>query len=241
MKKYEEFIKDGEIYFKLSEDYKQYIAKKYYYNELLKSNIPEFYWDVSFQDYIGEKSKTDVLKLQKIANDVYNPEYKNLHFYLYSNEKGTQKTAVASNFGKECLKQGLKVKFLLFNELIKVLLKNQGYNDNTFLNNELLEWYSADVLIVDEAFSEESSLMFSSKEANTKIYSEIDTFFRKTIYNNKKLIITSNVRKDRVFNKFGERIQSIMDRNFVEVELKDCIVRERKIGIDKIFENIQVD
>ena len=237
MKKYETVKENGQEYFKISPEYSQYLKEKKYLDYLLKSNIPEFYWDIDFKDYEGTESKKEIDYVLQIIENLEEEKFKNVNLYLYSEKKGTQKTAVACNFGKECIKKGYKVSFLLFNDLIKSLLKTQGYNENDSYEGNLKVWYDSDILIIDESFSEESSLLFNSKEANTKIYSELDTFLRKFLYQNKRMVITSNLDMEQVSKKFGDRIQAILDRNFLKLEFKDSVMKKRaeRLTIEKLF------
>lgn len=237
MKKYETVKENGQEYFKISPEYSRYLKEKKYLDYLLKSNIPEFYWGIDFKDYEGTESKKEIDYVLQIIENLEEEKFKNVNLYLYSEKKGTQKTAVACNFGKECLKKGYKVSFLLFNDLIKSLLKTQGYNENDSYEGNLKVWYDSDILIIDESFSEESSLLFNSKEANTKIYSELDTFLRKFLYQNKRMVITSNLDMEQVSKKFGDRIQAILDRNFLKLEFKDSVMKKRaeRLTIDKLF------
>ena len=118
--------KDGEL---IAIDNPAYIKKiqneKYEYF-LNKSGIPVFYHDISFDHYHGEKNNEEIKKIRYYAEHCHEEKFKYVSLYLYGNQ-GCQKTALACNIGKQAIKNGLKVKFILAGELIAKLIKVSGF------------------------------------------------------------------------------------------------------------------
>lgn len=129
-----EYFQDetGEVVATIDPVKTQELRKKKYEYFLKKSGIPEFYWDIDFNDYKGDKQSESFKKIKYYSENILNKEFKYVHLYLWGIQ-GTQKTALECNVLKEALKKGLKVKFILAGDLIDLLLKLQGFNYNEVL------------------------------------------------------------------------------------------------------------
>ena len=56
IKKYIEKIEDGETILYDNPEYIKYKVEKLYEVYLKKSGIPQFYWNINFEDYVGDKN-----------------------------------------------------------------------------------------------------------------------------------------------------------------------------------------
>ena len=131
-------IKD-ESYAVPNKFYWKEISQKKYQILLKRSGIPNFYWDIGFSDYVGEISNENVKKIQYMCNNIHDEKFKYVNLYLWGSETGTQKSAVACNFGKECIRQGLYVKFMLFGSFVNHLMKLQGFHRDEESNEKIEE------------------------------------------------------------------------------------------------------
>ena len=130
---------ENESYAIPNQDYWKEINQKKFSILLKKSGIPKFYWDVEFKDYVGELSKDNVDKLQYMVGHIYEEKFKDINLYIWGTETGTQKSALACSFGRECIKKRLQVKFMLFGSFVNYLMKLQGFNRDIEADEKIKE------------------------------------------------------------------------------------------------------
>lgn len=227
---------DGEEHASFNPKYKESISNKKYQYLLKKSNIPEFYWGIEFSDYIGDISITNLDKAKQYSKKCFNKEFNHIHLYLYGKENSTQKTAVAINVGKEVMRKGYSVQFLLASTLINKLLKVQGYAINEDIENYIDNLKQSDMLIIDDIFDNQKSIMWNKPESSALIISAWDMFLRDIVVSSTKVVMTSNVPIDMIKEKFGESMFHLMDRNFISLGFYDAVKEHRKRKFDNIFE-----
>ena len=180
-----------------------------------KANIAPDITSYSFSDYIGQKSKANLDRLQTFMNrslDKNEPqEIKDKLaascLYIYG-PNGTQKTTLAMRMGYEFLRKGKKVKYLLMNDLLKMLMKADRDEDIQLQIEKISE---VDLLIIDESFMKERVTMYRSGYQ----LSFLDTFLRNRIQSNRKgVVFISNVAIDEIDkNIFGEGLIDLVKRN----------------------------
>jgi len=225
--KYDEIIVDGELCCKINPESKKQLLEERYKVYLELSNIPSFYRDVSFSDYQGNKSATEVTYLKKYSKNITTEQYKDTNLYLWG-ENSTQKTALACNVGKEAIRQGYFVQFVHANILIDYLLKSQGYSiAQDKVIQKLNQLNKADIVIIDDAFDKSKTIMWKSDSKNL-IIAEWDTFLRGIIYEKKRLIITSNVTPTVIEKDFNYSLYEVINRNFKIIQCLDNITEFRK-------------
>ena len=217
-----------------NEAYWKDINNKKYELLLKRSDIPKFYWDINFKDYKGDLSKEELNKAIKYAENCFTEKFDYVNLYLWSDANSSQKTAVAINIGKEAIRQGKRVKFVLAGTLIDRLIKNQGFNYNEEIEYYLKNIKECDMLLIDDIFDTKKSIHWNSSDL---IISEIDRFLRELCSSGIKIIMTSNVSIENIKNKFGLSIYALVERNFYPLEFRDSIKHHRK----KMFENIFED
>ena len=223
---------DNDEYATPNKDYWDGMNKKKYDLNLKKSGIPEFYCNIEFSDYVGDLSKDNVHKLQAMVHNIFEPKFKDISLYLWGSGAGVQKTASACNFGKGCIKKGLQVRFMLFGSFVNYLMKLQGFHRDEEANEKINDLKNADIIILDDCFDPNKSMLWKKESSRELIVSEIDTFFREHIYSKKRFVLTSNLSLDMVNKNYGVFLFEMLDRNFVQLNFLDSIkeVRKERLG-----------
>jgi len=216
-----------------NEAYWKDIAQKKYDVLLKRSEIPHFYWDISFNDYKGNKSIVELYQVKKYAKDCFTTKFDFVNLYLWSEINSSQKTALLCNIGKEAIKQGKKVKFILAGDLINYLIKNQGYSVDEDIRDKLNILKQQDMLLIDDIFDPKKAVQWKQSDLIT---AEIDLFFRGLLSTNIKVILSSNTNPLNIKDKFGIAIQELIDRNFIPLNFNDDIKLHRKKMFDNIFD-----
>lgn len=234
-KKFDYVEIEGDIFISYNKDYEQEIRLKKYQYFLEKSGIPKFYWKIEFKDYRGRRSQKNVKKLIDYAENINHDKFKDVNLYLFG-VNSTQKSSLACNLGKEAIKKGLKVKFVLAGILTDIFLKNQGYSREHDTYEQLQELENADIIIIDDAFDKNKSMLWSNKNSRSLIVSEWDRFLRKLIYNNQRIFITSNLTIENIKSEYSESLYELIDRNFITMQFLDSIKEKRKKRFENLFE-----
>jgi len=189
--------------------------KKWYAETILnykieQANLPLFIKDYSIEQYAGSRSSIDMLNRIKLYVEKFKEKYHSYHLYLWSKENSTQKTTVASWIGKELLAKGFSVKFVLMNDLIKLIM--QAMYDDTFI--EQIESYaSCDYLIIDEAFDARKVTVYRSGYQ----IPFLDSFLRKRMtIQSKATCFTSNISIDEIGKTFDTSIENLMRRSILD-------------------------
>jgi len=214
-----------------NENYWKEISHKRYDLLLRRSEIPSFYHSIDFKDYKGDISKDSIEKAMTFSKECFTEKYNYMNLYLWSEANSSQKTAIMCNIGKECVRQGKKVKFLLAGTLVDKLLKNQGFNYHADIESYLKNLKEQDMLLIDDVFDSKKSLVFNNSDMIT---SEWDRFLRELCASGIKIVMTSNISINNIEKKYGKSLQELVSRNFYPLEFKDSIAAHRK----KMFANI---
>lgn len=189
------------------------------------------YWDYNPRSYVGTKSLESKNRLiNYITQFSQNPEVRKLLVYMYG-PNGTQKTSLANFVGRELLKDGFVVRYILMNNLIADLQDKEFNQESADRVNKLKE---ADLLIIDEAMDKSKLTLYKSGYQQ----SFIDTFVRDRIQSqNKGILFISNVHPDNI----AEQGLSISIQDFIQRECKvnntlltfeDNYVAESKLEYD---------
>jgi DNA replication protein DnaC len=199
---------------------------------LKKAEIPQFYWDINFSDYKGEDSRDSFIKIKKYSEYCFQEsKFDYVNLYLYSIKNGSQKTALMCNVGKEAIKQGKKVQFVLAGTLIDRLIKNQGFNYNADIESYLSRLKTCDMILIDDIFDTKKSVQWANSDLIT---AEWDRFLREMFVKNIKIVMTSNTPLTEISKKFGENIKNLIERNCIALQCNDMITQHRK----SMFENL---
>jgi len=228
---------DGDIYARPNIEYWKGIKKEKYNLLLKKTGIPSFYYNIEFDDYIGDKSRENLDKLRYMIENIDDDKFKDISLYLWGSENSVQKTAVACNFGKSCLKKGLNVKFMNFGIFVDYGMKMQGFKYNEEAHYKLKELKEADIIILDDVFDPNKSLLWKG-ENKGMIINVIDTFFRESIYNHKRFVLTSNLSLGMIKENYGESLYKLIERNSAEMQFLDSINEVRKFRLEEIWKDM---
>jgi DNA replication protein DnaC len=241
-KKIEQFIlkKDdsGNEYVVDNPDYQKKIQQEKYNFFLQKSDIPSFYWNISFKDYKGDKNSKEIKQIMFYAENCHKEKCKHTHLYLWGTQS-TQKTALACNILKQGIKNGLKVKFILAGTLISDLLKIQGFSKDEDIYYKIKNLKQCDLLLIDDIGDINKSVYWTKSENKNMIVSEYDMFLREVLSSNTKVIMTSNFDISIFKQYFGESMYELIDRNFAQIHLTQSVKSVRKLNVNKIFEEIE--
>lgn len=197
--------------------------------------------DFKESDYVGNKSLANFHRLQKYAKVFLSPENENIKKIIESNclyiygPNGTQKTTVANWLGYKFLKNGRKVKYVLMNDLTKMLQKADRDEELQEKIEKLLE---VDCLIIDEAFMKERMTIYASGYQ----LAFLDSFLRNRIQGkNRGIIFISNIPANEIDEKlFGKGIKDLVIRNVElckgELLFEDNFIENKsEIDIESLF------
>jgi len=171
---------------------------------LHKANIPhDTIIDYNIRHYIKGQSYDNVKKL-KFYVDNFIESFSDKQLYMWG-KPGTQKTTLSFWIGKELIKRGCSVYYILMNDLVKDL-QREGFEETT----DLSKYYNVDCLIIDRAFVGDQVTLYKSGYQ----IPFLDNFLRKRIDQLQKAIIfISNADVDSIsINGFGEDIQDLIIR-----------------------------
>lgn len=170
----------------------------------------EKYWDYNPRTYIGKKSIENKNRLLNyITQFIENPEVRKLLLYIYG-PNGTQKTSLVNFIGKRLIYEGFTVRYLLMNNLVKLLQEATFEED---FKQKIKKISESDLLIIDEAMDKSKLMLWKSGYQ----LSFIDTFIRDRIQSqNKGIIFVSNVHPDKI----SEQGLSISIQDFIQRECK---------------------
>lgn len=215
-----------------NKEYWSEIENKKYELLLNRSNIPNFYHDINFSDYIGTRSIKNVEKVIQYSQECFTKKFDHVHLYLYGGNS-TQKTALMCNIGKQSIVQGKRVKFTLSSMIISHLMKLQGFNRDEDSYSYIQSIKQADMILIDDAFSSDKNIMW--KNSNNLIISEWDTFLRDLFVSNKKIIMTSNISIDILKSDYGESFYELVDRNCISLQFLDSVKEHKKSFHENLF------
>jgi DNA replication protein DnaC len=197
-----------------------------------KSNIPSFYYDISFDDYFGQKSNEEIRKIRYYAEHCHEDKFKYVSLYLWG-KGSTQKTCLACNIGKQAIKNGLRVKFIHASELIDYLLKVSSYSRDEKIELLLDDLREQDLLIADDLCK---GTYF--KNNPDLVINAWDNFLRPLLANGRKIIFTSNNSLDSVKDMFGDSLAELLERNCEIIQLTESVKQKRKLNVSDIFKDV---
>jgi len=233
-----QFTSDDQVYYRESDEYKREQIEKKFNLFLNKSNIPTFYHGINFEDYEGDKESESFKKIKYYADNCNQEKFNHVSMYLWGLH-GCQKTALACNIGKEAMKKGLRVKFILAGELISKFMKLQGYGRDEDVYDEIEDLKTYDMVIIDDFGDPSKELQW--KKNMDLITSEWDRFFRHMLSNGVKIVLTSNYSLDVTQQVFGISLFELLDRNFCQVMLIDSVKHIRKLNVLEAFADMNTN
>jgi len=206
--------------------------KLWYDNQLLQykikeSGLSESVKDYSINDYKSISFPSLVINHIREYVDHFDSKFYQYHLYFWSKENSTQKTTVASWIGKKLLETSHTVKFILMNDLIKLILKaNFNEKDSTAVE----EYTQCDFLIIDEAFDTSKVTLYKSGFQ----IPFLDSFLRKRMGSlSKATCFTSNISIEEIGKTFSLSLEKFIERSIIDpMHFKDeinCAILNNRI------------
>lgn len=206
------------------------------FNRFLKmSNIPPRYWTLDFGDYIGTKSLQAVELAKKYVDKVFTEGAPATSLYLYG-ERRCQKTMIACAIGKGLLRRGFRVQFAQAGDIGDMLLKTQGYGRDEKLSAWKQMLRAADVLIIDEAFDINKTVMWVNSESKNLIVADWDRLIRGMLSEGKAIIAVTNHLKTSIGINFSKDLYELVDSEFLTLTFEDSVKDLRKQQMQNFFE-----
>lgn len=222
----DEFVKyvekeiDGEIYLVKTKEWKDAQDRAMFSSRFGQTGLPQHVKDLSFADYIGS-SRVIPRKLTKYVKD-FDKTFHRIHLYFWSHDNGTQKTTMASVVGKELLKQGKTVRFILMGDLLSMLSDLERKEESQVRRADLL---GCDFLIIDDSFDKMKATIYRSGFQ----ISFLDIFLRERLEVTKKATcFTSNFSLDEIDEEvFGRSLKKLMKRSIIDPFEFDTLYSDR--------------
>lgn len=180
-----------------------------------KANIATDTAKYKLSSYVGTESINNVHRLETyVTRSLDSKESESVKkqlasscLYLYG-PNGTQKTTLAMWAGYKFLEAGKSVRYILMNDLIKMLQKAERDED---IQRQLDKIIDVDLLIIDESFDKGKLTIYRSGYQ----IPFLDSFLRNRIQSKKKgIMFISNVPMEEIeANGFNASIQDLVTRN----------------------------
>lgn len=225
---------EGEIWAEDNPEYDKILNEKKFEIELKRSGIPVNYYNLDFDNYVGKRSLNNKKTAQDFALRCREEELRNISLYVVGSNS-TQKTMVACAIGKEFIRQGYKIKFILAGHLIDKLIKSQGYAYIKEIEQEIKSFFKTDLVIIDDIFDPKKSVYWNREGGKELIITAWDNFLRHLISNNVRIILTSNYELDHIKEKFGNDLYQLLYRNFQQLLFYDNISETRRERLINVF------
>lgn len=194
-------------------NYQRKVANEYKLNQ---SGIPASTITKSFDSYLGEDKYNNIEYIKKYV-ETFSSNSKNLYFY---GTNGTQKSTVSRILGKEIIAKDFSVKYILTDDLVKLLVRA----DRDIEIQDTVDTYlNCDLLILDEF--EKSKMVYYESGWQLKF---IFPFMKKRIeIVNKPSIIISNSMIKRIEKDFDYSLYNLIEREFTTVlTFEDIYIHE---------------
>ena len=218
--KYVEKEIDGEVYLIKTPEWKDLQDRALFESRFKRTGLPPHVQGLAVKDYIGE-NRSIPRKLNKYINE-FDSKYKGVHLYFWSHKNGTQKTTMASIVGKELLKKGKSVRFILMGELL-ALLSNLEHKEESIIQQEDL--LQCDYLIIDDSFDRMKATVYRSGFQ----IPFLDIFLRERLEVLKKATcFTSNFSIEEISEEvFGRSLKELIRRSIIDPFEFDILYSDR--------------
>lgn len=166
-------------------------------------------------DTMGKRLKTRTCENIKIAKDyIENFKPRTRHGLYFVGSVGNAKTTLAVCIGKELIKKGYKVKFVVFSQAIRMLQSTYGTKNPLDFMEQVKDYGKYDLLIFDD---------FGREAYKDRTLTDVADFVNYLYTNKNNVIITSNpemVEKikqipdfDAMFDRFFQMTKRVNFKN----------------------------
>ncbi len=194
----------------------------------LLANIPPKYRNFMINQINAPAVQKARIEVQEYLNDLTEEKEKGRGLYLWSQNKGTAKTALACITLIEALKKGYSAYFTDLDECIAAIM--DGWYDKEKRAEFEKRILHSEFLVIDDI----GGMEIKTKGNVELITTVLTTTFRKRSNALRPTILTSNLPLQDVDRAFGERLQSSMHEHLRIIECKgidyrkDVIAKENK-------------
>jgi len=204
--------------------HKAWRLKEAAYQQFINNGFNKDYFDNSDNDYIGTESIGNIIRLKNYVERFIDEKVSSSILYFYG-KNGTQKTVTANWIGSYLIQANYDVQYISMNNLLDLLWNSQRDEEQ---KKRLLKYEDCNLVIIDEAFDKEKSVIWGSG----KQLGLIDDFIRERINYNKGIIFISNKEPSQIKAEgFSISIQDLIDR---ELKKRDSLF----IFKDNYFDNL---
>lgn len=170
---------------------------------------------------IGKSPRQNIECIKKIAQDfadnILNPEQKNL---LFTGNTGLGKTFLTNSIAKSAIENANTVIYQTAPVFMDRLMEYKFSNDTTGMNKEQYDKiFSVDLLIIDDLGTETMT--------NNK-FTELFNIINTRLLNNKKILISTNLTLNQLFNRYDERLMSRIIGEFIICKFVGDDIRLKK-------------
>lgn len=192
-----------------------------------QSHIPIKYRQFTLDDIDVLESKSAKEKVISYMNDLTTRKLKGDGLFLWSENKGTGKTALGNIVLIEALKQGFTTYFTDLDEC--VTLTTSGWFDELKKREFAHQILETDFLLIDDV----GGMEVRTKGNSDLIETTFISLFKKRCNNLLPTIMTSNLRPEDLQEDYGERLFSIACEHLITVECKGADFRQTVIAPKK--------
>lgn len=193
------------------------------YAQLLTSGMPKIYWDITWEDFIGDA------KAKKLVQQ-YCEKLKEAFEYgqgiIFCGKHGTGKTALSTFVMKSALEQGFTVKFVSVAKIIDMIMKS--FDDRVYRDNMLTMIERIELLVLDDLGKE---YLGAKKQLNPLVQLTFDAMLRERVNHRLITIASTNFAPQVVKDQYGDSVFSILYSvgKFVNVTGEDFrIIKSKK-------------
>lgn len=159
------------------------------------------------KDYVGDDKQGNIVKIGKYLKR-FEEKYSSLNLY-FEGKHSTQKSTLARYIGKELLKQGKSVRYILTDNLVRMVLDSQRDDDLKIEVNKIM---NVDCLILDEFSTDKVTVYKSAYQIpflTSFLKTRIETLRLSTIF-------CSNSPIDTLEKGFDTAIQRLISREVLD-------------------------
>lgn len=208
---------------------KQQLIDRYYYQSNLKHILSLENFDTFIFDYYSTgKFESEPLTPRKNIERIYsacvsfvhefNNSKENLFFY---GKSGLGKTFLSNCIAKDLLDIGKLVIYQTSSNLIEILKEAKFDADNESSRDKINDIYECDLLIIDDLGTE-----YLTDFSQMELFNIIN----RRLISQKKMIISTNLSLDNIYNTYPERITSRIFGNFTIFKFYGEDIRVKQAG-----------
>lgn len=163
------------------------------------------------KDYVGDDKQGNIPKTKKFIKN-FDSKYSSLNMYFLG-KHSCQKSTLARVIGRDLLKQGKSVRYIMTDTLVKMLVDAERDEE---IKSEVKKILAVDCLILDEFSVDKVSIWKSNFQIpflTSFLKNRLEVLRKSTIF-------CSNSPMDSLSEGFGEAIQRLIFREVLDKSMK---------------------